>query len=129
MFQNCVALDLTKFNYQKLSEALYAANAAGVSEQLSVELLSASKRCGFVRVFIDKKSGLIVAYTTKKNPTHIEITEDFGDELLKLQNLQSLEHYTQEQCDKLLDKIGKRGIDSLSKGEKTYLDKFAENCK
>jgi hypothetical protein len=131
MFQNCVAIDLTKFNYERLPEALEAATSVGVSEELSIEILKASKKCGFVKVFIDKRTGLIVAYTTKKNRKHVEITEDFGDELLKLPNLStdSIEAVSQEKCDKLLDKIGKKGIDSLTKLEKKYLDKFAENSK
>ncbi len=128
MFENCVAIDLRKFTYKNLPDVLESAISAGVSEELSYEILRASKRCSFAKVFIDKKTGLIVAYTTKKNPRHVEITEDFGDELLKLQNLSTdNEVFTQEKCDKLLDKIGKKGIDSLSKHEKSYLDKFAQN--
>ncbi len=126
MFENIAVIDLTKFNYKSLDKAL---ESSGISE-CSLDVLVASKKIGLVKVFVDKKSGMIIAYTTKKDRERVEFIADFCDRLLEIPPVvvekKSVE-LCQKKVDLILDKISKDGRDSLSKRESEYLNYFSQS--
>jgi len=111
---NVFCIDLTKFNNEKLVEV---AKNCGVDS----EALINNKKSGFVKIYIDKTSGKIIAFTTKKNK-EVVYTSALTEMLSSITPITIVKEPVMLTVDGILDKIGKYGIGSLSVNEKAFLD-------
>jgi len=81
----------------------------------------------YTKIFIDKNTFKIVGYCHGLDKKLIQISEDF---VLHLKNMNSIsfkkstQHFT---IDSILDKINEKGIDSLTKLEKEFLNNNSSN--
>lgn len=125
ILKNCVVIDLTQFNYQNLGRALEAANLSNIN----VEFLASSKKDGFAKLFIDKETANILAFTTKESRNDIMLTSTFADALQSMACVKIVKKIdiSTEKFDMILEKISKNGISSLSKKERDYLDTYSQS--
>ena len=121
MKNNIFCIDLTKFNYEKLKEV-------SVKFIIKESVLVENKNQGFVNLFLDNNSGIIVAFTTKKDRERVIYTDVYDKMLLGIAPLEIVKEPVQLELelDSVLEKIYKYGIDSLSILEKDFLDKLSK---
>jgi hypothetical protein len=119
MKNNIFCIDLTKFNFEKLKEVSVKFN---IKESVLVE----NKKQGFVKLFLDNNSGIIVAFTTKKDRERVIYTDVYDKMLLGIDPLEIVKEPVQLELDSVLEKITKYGIDSLNKNEKEFLDNLSK---
>lgn len=139
---NITCIDLTKYNYEQLTK---------VSESIGLldGELQRNKKDGVKKIFLDCESkttiGIIVKdpenYKSYKGLVLCEeyshLTKKEKDKLLKMENskldlkksVSVVESSLPEvlELDDILDKIGKFGIDSLTKNEKLFLDNLSKS--
>ena len=142
-----VCIDLTKYNYEQLTK---------VSEVIGIVdgSLQKEKKDGVKKVFLDPSArttiGMIV--TDPENylmnykglvlcEEYSHLTKKEKDKLIKMQGskldlkrkknsvhiIESLPSEEVLELDAILDKIGKYGIDSLTKNEKDFLDNISNS--
>jgi hypothetical protein len=94
-------------------------------------LIKDKKRFKLFRIWIDKDSKRMIAYSTQKFPNKIEFTDSFDSSFKSIKTYQpnipvSIFELPKSNLslnvDDILDKISKYGIDSLLKEEKEFLD-------
>jgi hypothetical protein len=118
--ENIICIELTKYNNQKLLE---------VSDilKLNYEALLKCKKIGDDKIWISP-DGKLIAYTTKKNKSEIIFTDEHKNIFLKIkplekENKKELNIELEYDIDLILEKITSCGFNSLTKGEKEFLDK------
>ena len=117
--KNIICIELTKYNHQKLKE---------VSELLSLNFraLMNRKELGDDRIWISPE-GNFIAHTTKKNKSKILFTSNYIKEFLDIKPIQKSEISRIQvdlSIDSILEKIMISGIESLTKEEKEFLNKY-----
>ena len=122
ILKNCVVIDLTQFNYENLSKAITTAKLT-----ITIECLITNKKNGFAKLFIDRVNMAVIAFTTKKN-NQIEFSQAFIDGLQSMESVKLTKNVdlTELSFDDILEKISSKGIGSLSKREKDYLDAYSQ---
>ena len=115
--KNIICIDLTNFNNEKLSEV---AKLYNLNEQNLVN----DKKEGFAKMYIDTTSGVLVAFTYKKNKDVIVIADVFTNSLKSITPvvIEKKQPKVEMTVDNILDKISKYGIESISISEKRFLD-------
>lgn len=112
-----ICIDLRMFNHIKLKEICEKFN-------LNYDSILENKYSGFAKLWIIKESGLIIAFTTKKD-SEIQQTKEFIKELSEIQPEQLKKIKKNLNIDSILDKINSTGIESLRQEERDFL----KNCK
>jgi hypothetical protein len=118
-----ICIDLTKFNNEKLSEV-------SKLHSLDLDSLIKDKKSGFVKIYIDTQSGVLVAFTHKDSRNEITIADVFKNAIKTVEPIElkkknkTLKVLT---IDGVLDKISKYGIESLSDIEKEFLNENSNN--
>ena len=115
--KNIICIDLTSFNNEKLSEVAKLYN-------LDEKNLINDKKEGVAKMYIDTNSGVLVAFTYKKNKDEIVIANVFTNSLKSIPSvtIEKKQPNSEMTVDNILDKISKYGIESLSINEKNFLD-------
>jgi hypothetical protein len=92
-------------------------------QNLDATKLFEHKESGYTKIFFDKNTLEAVAYVHESSKKEIIFQDDFKE---FLKNMKSLSSKTDNKIvldvDVILEKISKKGIDSLSKKEREFLD-------
>lgn len=113
--KNVICIDLTKFNNEKIVDLAKSLN-------IDSDAVLHNKKSGFAKIFIEKSTGKVIAFTTKKNKDIVQYTTYLGEVLLSMESTEVEKTPIEMNIDNILDKISKYGIDSLSVNEKKFLD-------
>jgi hypothetical protein len=123
MFSNVISIHLRRFksveDYQKLLDDNEMDNIdAEACYNLMME--------GYTKIFIDKNTYKIIGYCHGFDKKLIQISEDF---IVHLKNMNSIGFKKNHNLtiDSILDKINEKGIDSLTKTEKEFLNNNSSN--
>lgn len=116
-YNNILSIHLTKFN--SVSEIEKALSDNNITNFCAKKLFE-HKKNGYLKVFFDKTTQRIIAYTHKDDKKKIQLQTEFKD---YLKNLKSISTKKKDlSLDNILDKISESGIDSLTKREKSFLE-------
>jgi hypothetical protein len=124
MFSNVISIHLRRFKSVEDFEKLLSDNEL---DNIDPEACFNLMMEGYTKIFIDKNTFKIVGYCHGLDKKLIQISEDF---VLHLKNMNSIsfkkstQHFT---IDSILDKINEKGIDSLTKLEKEFLNNNSSN--
>ena len=115
ILKHTICIDLTVFNNAELVklQAEYPF--------VSINMLTENKKNGFAKLFIDKFSGLVIAFTTKKS-TIVEFTSDFINSFDAMESVSLTKEPKVLELDTILEKISKYGRESLKKDELDFLN-------
>jgi hypothetical protein len=118
-FENVISIHLNRFKSVEDFQRLLDDNGI---ENIDANKLFEHKESGYTKIFFDKDTFEAVAYVHESSKKEIIFQDDFKD---FLKNMKSLSFKTETQVldvDVILEKISEKGIDSLSKKEKEFLD-------
>lgn len=118
-YNNILSLHLTKF--QSVSEIEKALSDNNITNFCANKLFE-HKENGYLKVFFDKTTQRIIAYTHRDNKKKIQLQDEFTDFLKNLKSIDSKKEVSELSLDIVLDKISLTGINSLSKREKIFLE-------
>jgi hypothetical protein len=118
-YNNIISLHLTKFNSTSELEKVLVDNNI---TNFCAKKLFEHKEKGYLKVFFDKTTQNVVAYTHKDNKKKIQLQDEFTDFLKNLKSIDYNREVGELSIDIILDKISLTGIDSLTKREKLFLE-------
>jgi hypothetical protein len=118
-YNNIISLHLTKFNsVSDLEKVLLDNNITNFCAQKIFE----HKEKGYLKVFFDKTTQSIIAYTHKDNKKKIQLQDEFTDFLKNLKSIEYNREVGELSIDIILDKISSKGLNSLNRYEKAFLE-------
>lgn len=118
-YDNIISIHLTKFNsVSEIGKVLTDNNITNFCAQKLFE----HKEKGYLKVFFDKTTQRVIAYTHKDNKKKIQLQDEFTDFLKNLKSIDYTREVDELSIDIILDKISLTGIDSLTKREKIFLE-------
>lgn len=119
-FENVISIHLNRFKSVEDFQRLLDDNGI---ENIDANKLFEHKESGYTKIFFDKNTFEAVAYVHESSKKEIIFQDNFKD---FLKNMPSLSFKTDTKMsldvDVILEKISEKGIDSLSKKEKEFLD-------
>ena len=119
-FENVVSIHLKRFKSVEDFQKLLDENGI---QNLDATKLFEHKESGYTKIFFDKNTFEAVAYVHESSKKEIIFQDDFKE---FLKNMKSLSSKTDNKIvldvDVILEKISEKGIDSLSKKEREFLD-------
>ena len=119
-FENVVSIHLKRFKSVEDFQKLLDENGI---QNLDATKLFEHKESGYTKIFFDKNTFEAVAYVHESSKKEIVLQDNFKD---FLKSMPSLAFKTDTKIvldvDVILEKISEKGIDSLSKKEKEFLD-------
>jgi len=111
---NTICIDLRMFNHIKLKEVC---DIHGFEYQV----LLSTKNQGFAKIWINKDTMKIFAFTMKKDDT-VRFTDEFSKDLSEMVSVDVPKQPKVLDLDTILEKISTYGIESLKPNEKEFLD-------
>ena len=118
-YDNILSIHLTKFNtIEELEKVLNDNNI----QSLCAKKLFEHKEKGYLKVFLDKTSQNVIAYTHKNDKKKIHLQDEFTNFLKNMKSISFTKEVEDLSIDIILDKISSKGIDSLTKREKLFLE-------
>jgi hypothetical protein len=115
--KNLICIDLRQFNNEKLKDVSKSLN-------LIYENLLIGKKDGFVKIYIDRSTGLVVATTHKDDLNNIVLSSEFTKSLSEMPTFSMPKKEIKNlSIDSILDKISKYGMESLNENEIGFLEK------
>lgn len=118
-YNNIISIHLTKFNSASEIEKVLIDNNI---TKFCANKLFEHKEKGYLKVFFDKTTQNIIAYTHKDNKKKIQLQDEFTDFLKNLKSIDYSREIGDLSIDIILDKISLKGINSLTKREKMFLE-------
>ena len=119
MFSNVISIHLRRFKtLEDFEKVLEDNDLTNIDAEACLNLMME----GYTKVFIDKNTYKIIGYCHQYDKKLIQISEDF---VLYLKNMNSITYRNFKPnltIDSILDKINEKGIDSLTKQEKEFLN-------
>lgn len=115
--KNVICIDLRMFNHIKLKEVCEI-------HGLDIQTILSTKNQSFAKIWINKNTMKIFAFTVKKDDT-VRFTDDFTKELSEIVPVELPKKQKSLDLDTILEKISGSGIDSLTEIEKTFLDSLS----
>lgn len=121
--KNLFIIDLTKHNHNKIV-SIFEKLKEKYNLNISIGMVLVNKDEGFKKLWIDLETETILYYTTKRNPDVIKMTSDMKNSLNKLgeNHDEFIDEPIELNADAILEKISKKGIDSITKAERDFLD-------
>lgn len=118
-YNNILSIHLTQFNtVEDIERALIDNNI----KTLCASKLFEHKEKGYLKVFIDKETQAVIGYTHKDNKKKVQLQDEFTDFLKNMKSITFAKEVEELSIDIILDKISSKGIDSLTKREKLFLE-------
>jgi hypothetical protein len=123
MFSNIICIHLRRFKSVEEFQTLLDDNNL---DQIDPESLFNLMLDGYTKLFLDVNTFKIVGLTHQENKRLIQISEDF---ILFMKNMNSITIKSSKilTIDAILDKITSKGIESLTKREKEFLNNNSQN--
>jgi gamma-glutamyl phosphate reductase len=118
-YNNILSIHLTRFNTVEEIEKVLVDNNI---KTLCAEKLFEHKEKGYLKVFIDGQTQCVIAYTHKDDKKKIQFQEEFTNFLKNMKSINFSREVEDLSIDIILDKISSKGIDSLTKREKLFLE-------
>lgn len=124
MFSNVLSIHLKRFKTIEDFERLIDDNELdNIDPEACYQLMVE----GFTKLFIDSNTYKIIGYQHGSDKRLIQISEDF---IINLKHMNSITFKRRPQnftIDSILDKINAKGIESLTKQEKEFLNNNSSN--
>ena len=118
--QNIISIHLTRF--KSIEEFKNLLDDNGI-ENVDAKKLFEHKEAGYIKIFFDKTTFEAIAYVHKSSKKEITFQDDFKSFLKEMPSISfSNDDSIDLNVDVILEKISEKGIDSLSRKEKEFLD-------
>jgi hypothetical protein len=118
--QNIISIHLTRFKSVEDFQNLLDDNGI---ENIDAKKLFEHKEAGYTKIFFDKTTFEAIAYVHKLSKKEITFQDDFKSFLKEMPSISfSNDDSVYLDVDVILEKISERGVDSLSRKEKEFLD-------
>lgn len=121
-FQNLISIHLNRFKSVEDFQRLLDDNGI---ENIDATKLFEHKESGYTKIFFDKNTFEAVAYVHKSSK-EILFQDDFKDFLKDMKSLSFKMGKVVLDVNVILEKISEKGIGSLSKKEKEFLDNLSK---
>ena len=124
-YSSIIAFHLDNFtSADELEEVL---KDAGLDEKIEAERMFELKADGFDKIFLDVQTGNAIAYHVKgMNPNQVVPMQEFIGHLVEQPCVSKIITRRHLDMDEILDKIYKKGIDSLTDRERKFLREQSE---
>ena len=124
-YSSIIAFHLDNFtSADELEEVL---KDAGLDEKIEAERMFELKADGFDKIFLDVQTGNAIAYHVKgMNPNQVVPMQEFIGHLVEQPCVSKIITRRPLDMDEILDKIYKKGMDSLTDRERKFLKKQSE---
>ena len=124
-YSSIIAFHLDNFSSaDELEEVL---KDAGLEEKIEAERMFELKADGFDKIFLDVQTGNAIAYHVKgMNPNQVVPMQEFIGHLVEQPCVSKIITRRPLDMDEILDKIYKKGIDSLTDRERKFLREQSE---
>jgi hypothetical protein len=124
-YSSIIAFHLDNFtSADELEEVL---KDAGLHEKIKAESMFELKADGFDKIFLDVQTGNAIAYHVKgMNPKQVVPMQEFIGHLIEQPCVSEIITRRPLDMDEILDKIYKKGMDSLTDREHKFLKKQSE---
>lgn len=118
MFTNIISIHLRRFKSIEDFQNLCDENNL---DNIDAESLYNLMTNGYIKVFLDANSHEVIGLTHTENKRLLQISEEFIVHMKNMPSI-SLKPKTVLTIDSILDKINSKGLDSLTKREKEFLN-------
>jgi len=124
-YSSIIAFHLDNFtSADELEEVL---KDAGLDEKIEAERMFELKADGFDKIFLDVQTGNAIAYHVKgMNPNQVVPMQEFIGHLVEQPCVSKIITRRPLDMDEILDKIYKKGMDSLTDRERKFLREQSE---
>lgn len=124
-YSSIIAFHLDNFSSaDELEEVL---KDAGLDEKIEAERMFELKADGFDKIFLDVETGNAIAYHVKgMNPNQVVPMQEFIGHLVEQPCVSKIITRRPLDMDEILDKIYKKGMDSLTDRERKFLKEQSE---
>ena len=124
-YSSIIAFHLDNFSLaDELEEVL---KDAGLEEKIEAERMFELKADGFDKIFLDVQTGNAIAYHMKgMNPNQVVPMQEFIGHLVEQPCVSEIITRRPLDMDEILDKIYKKGMDSLTDRERKFLREQSE---
>jgi len=124
-YSSIIAFHLDNFSSaDELEEVL---KDAGLEEKIEAERMFELKADGFDKIFLDVQTGNAIAYHMKDmNPNQVVPMQEFIGHLVEQPCVSEIITRRPLDMDEILDKIYKKGMDSLTDRERKFLREQSE---
>jgi hypothetical protein len=124
-YSSIIAFHLDNFSSaDELEEVL---KDAGLDEKIEAERMFELKADGFDKIFLDVQTGNAIAYHVKgMNPNQVVPMQEFIGHLVEQPCVSKIITRRPLDMDEILDKIYKKGMDSLTDRERKFLREQSE---
>ena len=124
-YSSIIAFHLDNFtSADELEEVL---KDAGLDEKIEAERMFELKADGFDKIFLDVQTGNAIAYHVKgMNPNQVVPMQEFIGHLVEQPCVSEIITRRPLDMDEILDKIYKKGMDSLTDRERKFLREQSE---
>jgi len=114
-------------NFSSADELEDVLKDAGLHEKIQADRMFELKADGFDKVFLDVETGNAIAYHMKgMNPKQVVPMQEFIGHLVEQPCVSQIISRRPLDMDEILDKIYKKGMDSLTDRERKFLNKQSE---
>ena len=114
-------------NFSSADELEDVLKSAGLHEKIQADRMFELKADGFDKVFLDVETGNAIAYHIKgMNPNQVVPMQEFIAHLVEQPCVSQIIKRRPLDIDEILDKIYKKGIDSLTDRERSFLKEQSE---
>jgi hypothetical protein len=119
--QNIISIHLTRFKSVEDFQNLLDDNDI---KNIDAKKLFEHKEAGYTKIFFDKTTFEAIAYVHKLSKKEITFQDDFKSFLKEMPSISfsNNDDSSSLDVDVILEKISERGVDSLSRKEKEFLD-------
>lgn len=119
--QNIISIHLTRFKSVEDFQNLLDDNGI---KNIDPKKLFEHKEAGYTKIFFDKTTFEAIAYVHKLSKKEITFQDDFKSFLKEMPSISfsNNDDSSSLDVDVILEKISERGVDSLSRKEKEFLD-------
>ena len=114
-------------NFSSVDELEEVLKDAGLDEKIEAERMFELKADGFDKIFLDVQTGNAIAYHVKgMNPNQVVPMQEFIGHLVEQPCVSKIITRRPLDMDEILDKIYKKGMDSLTDRERKFLREQSE---
>jgi len=116
---NFLSLHLGKFNTLEDFKRVLSDNGLN---NIDAQVVFAMKSDGYTKVFFDTETGRMVGFCHNTLKKQVKFTDNFVNHLRNQKSIDIIPEPTDLSIDTILDKIGSKGLNSLNRYEKAFLE-------
>ena len=116
---NFLSLHLGKFNTLEDFKRVLSDNGLN---NIDAQVVFAMKSDGYTKVFFDTETGRMVGFCHNTLKKQVKFTDNFVNHLRNQKPIDIIPEPTDLSIDTILDKIGSKGLNSLNRYEKAFLE-------